>query len=229
MSKNVLSKFRLDENAADIVANAKSVIVPESRAHILDMATGNGQQIFKVNYEVEGLGLVEEVEVVRCKNGVSVNYVEAYMRRRDPNCMFIGDNLPTDKLTYKEKFGENFEGVRQETFEWLKTQDLIVLPFISGDAKHGGYESILIGPKNAAFFTGGLADLQGFIPADEVRDGFEPKAVIYLAPVFRHTHYDGKQVVVHNRLENLHEVYSFNLYPGPSAKKGVYGILLSIG
>jgi hypothetical protein len=229
MSKNVLSKFRFDASVADIVANAKSVIVPESRNHILDMATGNGQKIFKVNYEVEGIGLVEEAEVVSCKNGVSVNYVEAYMRRRDPNCMYIGDDLPTDKLTYREKFGESFEGVRQETFEWLKTQDLIVLPFISGDAKHGGYESILVGPKNAAFFTGGLADLQGFIPADEVRDGFEPKAVIYLAPVFRHTHYDGKQVVVHNRLDNLHEVYSFNLYPGPSAKKGVYGILLSIG
>ena len=27
----------------------------------------------------------------------------------------------------------------------------------------------------------------------------------------------------------LHEVFAFNLYPGPSAKKGVYGILLDIG
>lgn len=229
MSKDVISRFKFDENVASIIAAAPSIIVPESRAHLLDLATGHGQQVYNVNYEVEGIGLVEEVTVTRCKNGISVNYVESYMRRRDPHCMVIGDDLETDKTTYKERFGESFESVRQETFEWLKKQDLIVMPFISGDAKHGGYESIIVGPKNAAFFTGGLADLQGFIPIDEIRDGFEPKAVIYLAPVFRHTHYDGKQVVVHNRLDNMHEVYSFNLYPGPSAKKGIYGILLTIG
>jgi hypothetical protein len=27
----------------------------------------------------------------------------------------------------------------------------------------------------------------------------------------------------------MHELFAYNLYPGPSAKKGVYGILLSIG
>ncbi len=88
---------------------------------------------------------------------------------------------------------------------------------------------MLICPANAAFFAGGLADLQGFIPADEMEDTFEPRAIVYVAPPFRHTHYKGKQVVVHNRLDNLHEVFSFNLYPGPSAKKGIYGILLNIG
>jgi len=35
--------------------------------------------------------------------------------------------------------------------------------------------------------------------------------------------------VVHNRTEELYEIFSFNLYPGPSAKKGVYGILIDIG
>jgi len=53
--------------------------------------------------------------------------------------------------------------------------------------------------------------------------------VIYVAPVFRHTHFDGKQVVVHHRLDGLHELFSYNLYPGPSAKKGVYGMLLDLG
>ncbi len=43
------------------------------------------------------------------------------------------------------------------------------------------------------------------------------------------THFEGKQVVVHNRLESLHEVFSYNLYPGPSAKKGIYGVLLTLG
>ena len=52
---------------------------------------------------------------------------------------------------------------------------------------------------------------------------------MFLAPPFRHTHFDGKQIVVHNRTEEIHEVHSFNLYPGPSAKKGIYGVLLNIG
>ena len=37
------------------------------------------------------------------------------------------------------------------------------------------------------------------------------------------------QVVVHNRSEKLHEVFAYNLYPGPSAKKGVFSMLLDIG
>lgn len=50
-----------------------------------------------------------------------------------------------------------------------------------------------------------------------------------MAPTFRHTHFGGKQVVVHNRHPNLHEIFSYNLYPGPSAKKGVYGVLIEQG
>lgn len=58
--------------------------------------------------------------------------------------------------------------------------------------------------------------------------GFSPRAIVYVAPPFRHTHFEGKQVVVHNRSE-VHEILSYNLYPGPSAKKGIYGVLLTIG
>lgn len=43
------------------------------------------------------------------------------------------------------------------------------------------------------------------------------------------THFNGRQVVVHQRSESLHEVFAYNLYPGPSAKKGVFSILLDIG
>jgi len=229
MNKDIISRFVFDENIQSILDHAKSVTIPETRAHLLELAMGGEEEIFRVNYDIKGKGTVEEVTVIKCKNGVSVNYEETYMRRRDPACTVIGDELPTDKMTYKEKYGEDFDGIRQETFEWLKGEDLIVMPFISGDKKHGGYESVIVGPKNAAFFIGGLGDLQGQIPADEIREGFTPKAVIYLAPSFRHTHFDGNQVVVHNRLDNIHEVYSFNLYPGPSAKKGIYGVLLTIG
>lgn len=92
-----------------------------------------------------------------------------------------------------------------------------------------GYPCLLVAPSNAGFFAAGLADLQGFIPAGELEEGFTPKAVIYLVPPFRHTYFNKKQVVVHNRLDHIYEMFSFNLYPGPSAKKGVYGILLKIG
>jgi hypothetical protein len=88
----------------------------------------------------------------------------------------------------------------------------------------------MIGPKNAGFFAGALADLQGMVNPTQLPSDFDIRCVIYLAPPYRHTHFNGKQVVVHNRMgSGLHEIFSYNLYPGPSAKKGVYGVLLSLG
>ena len=43
------------------------MIVPRSRKQLLDVATGGGQSIFKVNYETYGNGLVEEVTVTNAK------------------------------------------------------------------------------------------------------------------------------------------------------------------
>ena len=75
----------------------------------------------------------------------------------------------------------------------------------------------------------GLAMLQVMIPTTDIPDNFAIDSIIYVAPTFRHTHFDGKQIVVHNRTENRHEIFSYNLYPGPSAKKGLYGALLTKG
>lgn len=228
--KSTLEKFVLTKEVQDVLDKAQNIIIPESRAHILELAMGNKTEgIFEVAYDVPGMGNVKEVSVTKCKNGVAVNYYDTYMRRRDPDCMVIGDNKATDKTKYSDRFGQDFEPVRQASFEWLANgQDLIVMPFMAGDEQYG-YPALLIGPSNSGFFVGGLADLQGFIPKEQVPDNFKPKAIIYLVPPFRHTHFKGKQVVVHNRLDNLHEIFSFNLYPGPSAKKGIYGVLLNIG
>ncbi|WP_409968433.1 DUF4914 family protein [Bengtsoniella intestinalis] len=117
--------------------------------------------------------------------------------------------------------------MRKETMDWLSRHDLIVLPFLAGGK--GGYDALLVCPVNAAFFATGLADLQYFINIDELDRQFKPRAIIYVAPPFRHTHFEGKQVVVHSRQDHAHEVFSYNLYPGPSAKKGVYAVLLDIG
>lgn len=174
--------------------------------------------------------MVVEASVTRCKNGLAVNYPEPYMRRRDPDCMFIADERETDKARFQQHFQRPFEPLRQETFHWLQNQELAVLFFTIGSFDiQSGQGAMLLAPKNAGFFIGGLADLQGMISPDRIPDNFRVRSVIYLAPPFRHTHFHGKQVVVHNRLTGLHEIFSYNLYPGPSAKKGIYGVLLSIG
>jgi hypothetical protein len=224
----LLSKFDLSEELLDVINNCAGVFTPTTKAELYDMVYGpDHTSTYDITYFIKDKGEVKEADVVRCKNGAVVNYVEDYMRRRDPNCMVIADEKPTDKPKYKEVYGQDFTEVKKETFDWLKTQELIVMPFNAGGNIYG-YGSIVVCPKNAAFFTYALSLLQGFINAEE-SEGFKPRAVIYVAPPFRHTHFDGKQVVVHNRLDDCHEVFSYNLYPGPSAKKGVYSVLLDVG
>lgn len=232
MSKSILNKMVLPQQVEDILKKSSvEVIVPKSKQHLFELALGGkDNNTWDVEYDVNGK-TIREAYIVRCKNGIVVNYDDISMRRRDPNSMVIADDLPTDKPTHKERFGIPFDETRKATFEWLKSQEqLIALPFYSGNEDMKlGYASLAIIPGNAAFFAATLADLQGFVPADEIPNRFKPKAVIYVAPPFRHTHYEGKQIVVHNRSFELHEVFSYNLYPGPSAKKGVYSILLDIG
>ena len=50
-------------------------------------------------------------------------------------------------------------------------------------------------------------------------------ALIYVAPLFRHTHFDGQAGGGAQPRPKSHEMFAYNLYPGPSAKKGVYGML----
>ena len=214
---------------ANILGSAPEVTLAQSREEILAMALGGKVEgTYDVAYNVQGMGYYTEATVTKCTNGLVVNYPESYMRRRDPDSLVVADDLPTDKPQYKDLFGEAFSPLRQEVFEWLKSQPLLVLPFWAG-GESLNCPALLIGPRNAAFFAGGLADLQGFIPVSELPAHFAPKAVVYLAPPFRHTHFNKKQVVVHNRTKGLHEIFSFNLYPGPSAKKGIYGALIHIG
>jgi hypothetical protein len=222
--------FPVPADVAAVLDAAPSVTVAQNSEEIVDMAVRNpdpaGWQ--EVAYEVPGRGRVVEAVVCRAKNGICANYLEPYMRRRDPDCMVIGDTRPTDKPTFLERFGTDFAPLREETLEWMKTQDLAVFAFYAG-IEGKGTHAIVIAPANAGFFALGLAMLQGILSLEKVPADFCPKAVIYVAPPFRHTHFDGKQVVVHNRLDGQHELFSYNLYPGPSAKKGIYGVLLNIG
>jgi len=210
--------------ALDACAN---VVVPASRDELYRLALGPaGGPRFTVEYDVHGTPVVE-AEVVRCKNGIAVNYPEDYMRRRDPDCMRIADDLPTDKPRYRDVFGAEFAAVKAATLDWLAGQDLVVVPFRAGGLAHG-YPSLAICPASSAFFALTLVDLQGWVTFDEIGP-FEPRSILYVAPPFRHTHFEGRQVVVHDRSETLHEVFAYNLYPGPSAKKGVFSVLLDVG
>ena len=221
--------FPVPAEAADLLDAAPSVIVASHSRELIELAVRDAVNGWhEVAYDVPGKGRVVEARVCRAKNGINANYLEPYMRRRDPDCMVIGDELPTDKPTYRERFGGDFSGLREETFAWLKSQELAVFAFHAGMAGKGT-DALVIAPANAGFFALGLSLLQGILAPDEIPAGFSPRAVIYVAPPFRHTHFNGQQIVVHNRLESAHELFSYNLYPGPSAKKGIYGVLLNIG
>ncbi|WP_234996537.1 DUF4914 family protein [Demequina sp. NBRC 110054] len=203
------------------------VTIPATREELYRIALGpEGGPVFSVDYDVNGTP-VTEATVTRCRNGIAVNYPEDYMRRRDPKCMVIADDRPTDKTRYADRFGESFDRVRMETMQWLGEQELVVVPFKAGGLTYGS-PSLAIVPASSAFFALALVDLQGWTTFEEIGT-FSPRSILYVAPPFRHTHFDGKQVVVHDRTETLHEIFAYNLYPGPSAKKGVFSVLLDIG
>ncbi len=228
---NVLEdrNIHLPDNVKTVLQECKSLTVFNTTLELADAATnGKDNPEFHVKYDIPGKGEYTEAIIHRVKNGISANYTEAYMRRRDPGTMAVADNLPSDKVRFSEKYGYDFSSLENETYEWLKQQDLACFFYFAGRENIGSV-GIAIAPANAAFFAMGLSMLQQIIAVEELKDNTEVKSAIFVAPVFRHTHFEGKQVVVHNRRANIHELFSYNLYPGPSAKKGLYGVLLSQG
>lgn len=223
------NRFILPQDLHDALAKCRTIAYIETQEELDELAFGpTHTSQYDVVYNIAGQGTVKEAEVIRCKNGAVVNFMEDYMRRRDPNSMVIGDELPSDKPRFRDRFGYEFADMRKETMDWFSDRKLILLPFKAGDPQFG-YDCLMVCPLNAAFFALALANMQGFVSINDVPENYKPRAILYVAPPFRHTHFNGKQVVVHNRSEELHEVFAYNLYPGPSAKKGVYSVLLDIG
>ena len=233
MSKSYINmpseKIKIPEEVSLLLQNCKSSNCFTSSGDLALAAVGGGtENSFEVKYDIEGKGEFVEAVVHKVSNGVSVNYTETYMRRRDPDTLLVADNKPSDKPKYCEKYGKDFLSLRDETLKWLKNQDLGYFYFQIGPAQFD-YYGMAIAPANAAFFCFGLSLLQKIINPDELGQDISIKSVVYVAPTFRHTHFDGKQKVVHNRTDEIYEIFSYNLYPGPSAKKGIYGVLLSFG
>ncbi|RKZ92880.1 MAG: DUF4914 domain-containing protein [Candidatus Parabeggiatoa sp. nov. 1] len=229
MKNNLLKNLTKCPEVVTVIDSCPNLVIADNTEQLLDLACGDAKQdFFKVEYELPDGRCVTEATVARVRNGIAVNYLDPNMRRRDPDCMLIGDNKPSDKPRFHDRFNEDFTQLRQETFAWLASQNLAVFAFKTG-AYDMGEDALAIVPVNAAFFALGLALLQGIVSSEEIGESFSPKMIIYVAPPFRQTHFDGKQIVVHNRLDDIHEIFSYNLYPGPSAKKGVYGALIRQG
>jgi hypothetical protein len=213
----------------NLLLNAPRVIHFHTPDSLKEASLGGPENpSFEVKYDVPGKGEYTEAIVHRVENGISANYTEAYMRRRDPDTMLIADNLPTDKDRFSDAYGYEFSILRDKTFEWLQEQELATFFYYAGQFPVG-VGGMVIAPANAAFFAFGLALLQKILPGDKLPDDFKIESIIYVAPPFRHTHFNGKQKVIHNRTGKIHELFSYNLYPGPSAKKGLYGVILGKG
>lgn len=227
---NIPKKIVLPDEVTELLSSCPNYILANNIQELVNLScrdlNEDGWQ--EVEYQVPGKGKVVEARVCKVRNGVAANYMEPYMRRRDPECMVIADNFPTDKQTFKERFDYDFSRLRKETFDWLKTQELCLYFFRAGPEALG-MNAMAIAPSNAGFFALGLGLLQGIIDTDDLTENFQPQEFIYVAPPFRHTHFKGKQVVVHSRQPEKYEMFSYNLYPGPSAKKGVYGMLINHG
>ena len=132
------ARFILPNDTHEALKNSRTRCYPESKAQLYEMCFGpTHSSRFDVCYSIKGKGMVKEADVVRCKNGPVVNFMEDYMRRRDPDCMSIGDDLPTDKPRFSDKYGYDFSKLRGETLDWLSTQQLIIMPFKAGGNHFG--------------------------------------------------------------------------------------------
>ena len=224
---DLLSNIESYGELKNLIQTCKSVTIPESRDELITL-TMNGRDTRVITYELPDGTAVREAYLVRAKNGIVVNFPEPYMRRRDPEGVVIADLLPTDKVRFNERFSSDFEPLREETFKWLSGQDLIFIFFYAGGME-AEIPSLMVCPRNAAFFAVAMADLQGMVPGSEIPENFTPYGIIYIAPVFRHTRFAGKQVVAHYRSPDRHEIFSYNLSPEAGTKKGAFGLLLTKG
>ena len=135
--------------------SSKSIKLYENYTDLAaDSMGGEGSLSYEVQYEVPGKGMVTEAIVHKVTNGISANYPEPYMRRRDPDTMLIADDKPTDKELFIDRMGVPFDGLRQETIEWLASQDLAIFFFKIGLLEDGPI-GMAIAPANAGTFNTG--------------------------------------------------------------------------
>jgi len=145
------NKVALPDDAREILSGCKSFTVFDT-VNQLAVAAVNGENNnqYEVKYTLSDGTEVIEAIIHKVTNGISANYTEAYMRRRDPDTMLIGDDLPTDKLRFFDLMVYDFNNLRKVTIAWLQSQDLAVFFFFAG-RDHIGTGGIAIAPANAGF------------------------------------------------------------------------------
>lgn len=110
--------LNLPQELKDILEAAPSVKVANCVDDLINLSVGGkGNSHLDVKYDLPDGTEYHEVVVNKVRNGIAANYTEAYMRRRDPDCMVIGDNNPTDKTCFKDRFGYDFNDLRKETID----------------------------------------------------------------------------------------------------------------
>src|SRR6056297_1040001 len=187
-----LKNVELPEEVEELLQACPKYTVAHNEQQLVELSVRDAQNgCQEVKYEIPEKGEVVEAVVCKVRNGISANYPDPYMRRRDPNCMLIADEKATDKERYEDRFDEKFEkNMRSETFEWLKKQELALFFFETGP--NGlGVRAMAVVPANAAFFAFGLSLLQGIVDTRKREALFKPSSFIYIAPPFRHTHFGG--------------------------------------
>jgi hypothetical protein len=163
-----LASVGLPTDLVAVLQRAPKLHIAGSVDELFDLATGERRcDYHEVAYRLPDGREVVEVTVARVRNGISANYVEPHMRRRDPDCMVIGDDRPTDKPRFKDRFGYDFGILRTETLEWLAGQELAAFFFKTGFRDLGAH-AMAVAPANAGFFALGLAMLQGILPFDSL-------------------------------------------------------------
>ena len=107
-SISVLDVVHLAPEVRAAIEASPRVYLPNHRDELYRLSLGlQDDPVFTVAYEANG-ATVTEATVTRCRNGIAVNYPEDYIRRRDPRCMHIADDRPTDKTRYRDAFGSEF-------------------------------------------------------------------------------------------------------------------------
>ena len=82
ISSNIWETVNLPEAVAEILQCCKSFSMPQTRDEIFSLAIGgNDSGTFEVSYTVNDEP-VSEANVTRVRNGLAINYIEPYMRRR---------------------------------------------------------------------------------------------------------------------------------------------------
>jgi hypothetical protein len=214
--------IRLPQQAAQIFNDAPDVFMVGGIEELIDLSVRHAGKngIAEVAYNIPGYRNVAEARVRRRPGGVGVSFPDPAMRSLDPDCTIICDDDPASRAVLVSRFGTDLETIRQDAFAWLSAQELCCMPFLAPDGGKGA-EAIAILPANAGFYALGLALLHGMLATNDVPDGFSPRIIFYIVPPLRHTHFDDRQVVIHNRQDLICEIFCFNVVLAPSPDTGL--------